>query len=255
LLAGRVAVVIGGAGAIGGATCAGFVAEGAEVVVADLDGCAAADVLRALEPPGRACFVATDVTSDASIVHLFSEVDRLHGRVDVLVNGAAAFVMKGADATVDDWQRSLATNVIGYALAAREAARRMRERGSGAIVNISSISAFIAQEQHLTYSAAKAAVTQMTRCLAQELAPAGIRVNAVCPGTVWTPRTAAYVHRAYGLDGREAADAHPEIGGRCLMGRTADPSEVAAAITFLASDHASFITGENLVVDGGRLVV
>jgi dihydroanticapsin dehydrogenase len=127
----------------------------------------------------------------------------------------------------------------------------MRKLGGGAIVNLGSISSFIAQPQFVTYNATKAAIANMTRCMALDLAPDNIRVNAVCPGAVWTP-IVQRLTREEGLD-RAAADRDPGWGGAHMIQRIAEPSEIAAAIAFLASDDASFITAECLMVDGGYI--
>jgi dihydroanticapsin dehydrogenase len=125
----------------------------------------------------------------------------------------------------------------------------MRKQGGGAIVNLGSISSFIAQPEFVSYNATKAAVANMTRCMAMDLAPDNIRVNAVCPGTVWTQIVERRA-REQGLD-RAAADKHPDFGAAAMIHRCAEPREIACAIAFLASDEASFITGENLMVDAG----
>ena len=156
---------------------------------------------------------------------------------------------QAAEATVDEWQQILDVNAMGPALAAKHAVPEMRKRGRGAIVNLGSISSFIAQPQFVTYNATKAAVANMTRCMALDLAPDNIRVNAVCPGTVWTQIVESRA-KADGLD-RAAADLSPDYGGSHMIHRIAEPREIAYAILFLASDEASFITAECLMVDGG----
>ena len=180
---------------------------------------------------------------------MVAETMRTFGRIDVLVNNAAVFVLRGIDATPEEWREILDINVMGPALVAKHVVPEMRKTGGGAIVNLGSISSFIAQPQFVTYNATKAAIANMTRCMALDLAPDGIRVNAVCPGTVWT-QIVERLTREAGLD-RAAADAHPDWGGAHMIKRIAEPREIAAAILFLASDDASFITGENLMVDGG----
>ena len=252
-LAGKTVVVSGGAQGIGRAICEEFLAAGARVVVADVDvrhGSATESELA--ETYGAAVlFHETDIASEDSVNACSRRAYEVFGSVDVLVNCAAAFIMRGIDATPDEWRRMVDVNVIGYALCAKHAVPYMRRAGKGSIVNISSISAFIAQPGLLTYSTTKAAVTNLTRLMAQELAPS-IRVNAVCPGTVWSANNAAVIARTMGLD-REEADAHPDVGGKAMLRRTADPVEIAKPVVFLASDDASYVTGENFVVDGGYL--
>ena len=140
-------------------------------------------------------------------------------------------------------------NVVGAALVAKHVVPEIRKAGGGAIVNLGSISSFIAQPQFVTYNATKAAIATMTRCMALDLAPDRIRVNAVCPGTVWT-QIVERLSAEKGLD-RKGADADPGWGGACMLKRIADTSEIAKAILFLASDDASYITGAVLAVDGG----
>jgi dihydroanticapsin dehydrogenase len=126
----------------------------------------------------------------------------------------------------------------------------MKKVGKGAIVNLCSISSFIAQPECMTYNATKGALATMTKCMALDLAPFNIRVNSVCPGTVWTESTAEFYQETLGIS-RPEADSHPDIGTLHLLQRNADPEEIAEAILFLASDSASFMTAENLMVDGG----
>jgi NAD(P)-dependent dehydrogenase (short-subunit alcohol dehydrogenase family) len=250
-LAGKVVIVTGGASGIGEAVCAAFVEEGATVAIADINAAAAGSVASTLVGHGaRAISVPTDTSDEKSVAAMTRAVMSQLGRVDILVNGAAEFIMRGLDASVDEWERIWSVNVLGYALCAKHTVPRMRENGGGVIVNISSISAAIAQPGYLTYNTAKGAVSAMTRCMALDLARDHIRVNSVSPGTVWTRRTAEFVWRTEGLD-RAAADAHPEIGGRHMLGRCADPPEIADAVVFLASDNASFITAADILVDGG----
>ena len=176
-----------------------------------------------------------------------------YGRIDILVNNAAIFVLRGIDATVEEWRRILDVNVIGASLVSKHVVPHIRRAGGGAIVNLGSISSFIAQPQFVTYNATKAALTTMTRCMALDLAPDRIRVNAVCPGTIWT-QIVERLTREAGMD-RAAADADPSWGGSCMLKRIADPAEVASAILFLVSDDASYVTGSHLMVDGGYTAV
>ncbi|MFN0051046.1 MAG: SDR family NAD(P)-dependent oxidoreductase [Planctomycetales bacterium] len=253
-LQGKVAVVTGGADGIGKATCELFAREGAAVVIADINeslGTATASAITATG--GRALFVPTDVADEESVRRMAAVGAEAFGKINLLVNNAAIFVLKGIDATVEEWRRILDVNVIGAALVAKHVVPEIRRAGGGAIVNLGSISSFLAQPQFVTYNATKAAVATMTRCMAMDLAPDRIRVNAVCPGTIWT-QIVERITKEKGMD-RAAADADPGWGGACLLKRIAAPSEVAAAILFLASDEASYITGAHLMVDGGYSAV
>jgi len=249
-LKGKVAIITGGGQGIGRATCELFAEEGASVVIAErhLDtGQAVATAIN--RAGGRALFVQTEVTDDQSIRRMVGEAVNAFGRINILVNNAGVFVLKGIEATVEDWRHVLDVNVMGPALVAKHVVPEMRKAGGGAIVNLGSISSFIAQPQFVTYNASKGAIANMTRCMALDLAADNIRVNAVCPGTVWTP-IVERLTKEKGLD-RAAADQHPDFGASHMIKRLAEPREIAYAILFLESDEASFITAENLMVDGG----
>jgi NAD(P)-dependent dehydrogenase (short-subunit alcohol dehydrogenase family) len=249
-LNGKVAVVTGGGQGIGRATCELFAEEGAAVVIAERNpetGRAAAAAIG--RTSGKAVFVPTDVADEDSIRHMVGEAVKAFAHINILVNNAGIFVLKGIDATPAEWRQVLEVNVMGPALVAKHVVSEMRKAGGGAIVNLGSISSFIAQPQFVTYNASKGAVANMTRCMALDLAPDNIRVNAVCPGTVWTS-IVERLCRERGLD-RSAAEGHPDFGGSHMIKRMAEPREIARAILFLASDEASFITAENLMVDGG----
>ncbi len=247
---GQVAVVTGGGAGIGRATCLLLAEQGARVVVAernpDTGRATAAAIVAA---GGQAWELAVDVADESSVMALAQQVEQVHGQLDVLVNNAAVFVLAGVEATVAQWREVLDVNIMGPALVTKHLVPLLFRGKGKAIVNLGSISSFIAQPGFVTYNATKAAVATMTRCMALDLAPHGIRVNAVCPGTVWT---AIVEQRAseLGLD-RAAADVHPDFGGAQILHRIADPREIAQAIAFLASDEASFITGAQLMVDGG----
>ncbi|WP_010583374.1 SDR family NAD(P)-dependent oxidoreductase [Schlesneria paludicola] len=246
----KVAVITGGGAGIGRATCELFAEEGATVVVAERDEASGREVAQGIVGRGgRALFVQTDVANEASIQAMAAATEKAFGRIDILVNNAAVFVLKGIDATMEEWREILDVNVAGPALCAKHCVPIMRRGGGGAIVNLGSISSVIAQPQMVTYNATKAAVANMTRCMALDLAPDNIRVNAVGPGAVWTQIVERLTSEA-GLD-RKAADADAEWGGAHLIKRIANPREIAYPILFLASDEASFVTGSLLMADGG----
>jgi dihydroanticapsin dehydrogenase len=253
-LNGKTAVVTGGADGIGRATAELFAREGAAVVIADVNAEKGAAVARGITAGGgRAVFVETDVADEASIKRMVAQAVKDFGKIDILVNNAAIFVLKGIDATVEEWRQILDVNVIGVSLVSKHVVPEIRKAGGGAIVNLGSISSFIAQPQFVTYNATKAAIATMTRCMALDLAADGIRVNAVCPGTVWT-QIVERITSEKGMD-RKAADADPGWGGACMMKRIAAPAEIAKAILFLASEDASYITAAHLMVDGGYTAV
>lgn len=251
-LAHKVAIVTGAADGIGAATAERFAAEGAAVVVGDIDEPGAAAVAaRIVAAGGRALAVSADIAREDAARRLTEVAVERFGALHVLVNNAAAFVLKGLDATTEDWRKVLDVNVVGTALCSRFAADAIAEAGGGAIVNLASISSFVAQPGFLTYSATKAAILQMTRNMALDLAPRGIRVNCVCPGTILTRASRDHMAKTgMSLEAFIAAE-----GPKHLLNRVGQPAEVAAAVLFLASDEASFITGTHLMVDGGYTAV
>jgi NAD(P)-dependent dehydrogenase (short-subunit alcohol dehydrogenase family) len=251
-LSNKVALVTGAADGIGAATAELFAEHGAAVVIGDIDDKGGAEVRdRIIAAGGKAVFVHADIARPADAASLATAAEISFGRLDILVNNAATFVLKGIEATPEDWHRSLDVNVIGTSMVTQAAVQLMRRSGGGAIVNLASISSFVAQPQFVTYSATKAAILQMTRNLALDLAPDGIRVNCVCPGTILTRASRDHMERVgLSLDDFIAAEAPKH-----LLNRIGSPREVAQAILFLASDDASFITGTHLMVDGGYTAI
>jgi NAD(P)-dependent dehydrogenase (short-subunit alcohol dehydrogenase family) len=236
---GRGVVVTGAARGIGRAIVAAFQAEGARVV--------AVDVLPAVaEVPGVEALVV-DLSRPGAAGAMVAEAAGLLGRIDVLVNNAA--VMPDGpllDVTEAEWDRTFAVNVRAVFFASQAAARHMVERGGGAIVNLSSANAVRSESPEAPYNASKAAVIAITRSLAHELGHHGVRANCVAPGETLTPEEAAEMS-----PGDRAAER--EYVRRIPLRRVGRAAEQAAAVLFLASDDASFISGETLVVDGGEL--
>ena len=244
----KAAIITGAAHGIGRATAILFAEEGARVAIADPSVDAgekcAADIR---EQGGNAIFIRTDISSEDDCRNCCDAAVKAFGRLDILVNNAAAFVLKGLEATIEDWQRVLSVNIIGAAVMSRFASQYMQHVGGGAIVNLGSISSFVAQPSFVTYSATKAAIVQMTRNMAMDLAPFNIRVNCVCPGTILTRASEEHMARVGMTKEEFIASEAPKH----LLNRIGDPQEVAYPILFLASDEASFITGTHLMVDGG----
>ena len=251
-LKGKIAAITGAATGLGEATALLFAEEGAHVVVADFDDAGGERAVSEIRKKGaEALFVHADISKESDARGIAEEAVRVFGGIDVLVNNAAVFVLKGFDATVAEWQKSLGINVIGTALVTKYVAEVMKKNGRGAIVNLSSVSAWIAQSNMFAYSSTKAAILQMTRNMAMDLALYGIRVNAVCPGTIMTAAVRRYMQeRGMTLDQLNA-----EEGAKTLLKRVGQQREVANAILFLASDDASYITGTHLMVDGGYTAI
>jgi len=242
---GRTALITGGTSGIGLATARRLLAEGARVVINGRDGPRMRSALAALDGLGEVSGIAADIVDERQVADLLAETLARLGHLDVLVNSAG---IDGAGVSVLDldagaWRRVLDVNLTGPFLVARAAAQAMPATG-GAIVNVASLNGLAAEPRFADYNSAKGGLVMLTRSLAVDLVERNICVNAVCPGYIVTPMTEAYARDP------ETATA---ITAAIPMRRFGNPSEVAAAIAFLASDDASYITGEVLVVDGGRL--
>ena len=240
-LDGKVAVVTGSTRGIGRAIAERFVAEGARVVV-NARSADAADAA-ALEIGGKTVGVGADVGSASGAQRVVDGALEAFGGLDVMVcNAGIAMPRDSLDISEDDWRRTLDVNLTGVFFCAQRAARVMLKRGGGAIVTISSLQAFAPLARRVAYAAAKGGVVAMTRSLAAEWAPA-VRVNSVAPGYVATPMVRELVEQ-----GRVDPAA---INRRAQFRRMGEPAEVASAVLFLASDEASYVTGETIMVDGG----
>lgn len=254
-LRGKVAVVSGAAAGIGRATCFAFADRGCNVVAVDCDaqnGRLLASELGAVGCDGL--FVHADIGHHDELPKIAKAATDRFGRVDILVNCASKAVFGTQETDGDRWAESFHYSVSSYAILSSLLVPHMKGRTSS-IVNIASISAHIAQPDFGPYAAAKAAVCALTRCQALDLAPHGIRVNSVSPGTVWTERNSGFLEADFGVRTKREADEHSAIGGKFALGRIAAPEEIAEAIAFLSSDSASFVTGIDLVVDGGYTLV
>lgn len=251
-LDGKTAIVTGSGHGIGRAIAERFAAEGARVVVAELEEDAGAETADAIRVAGGdAVFQQTDTSDEDSVRAAVEAATDYFGGVDILVNNAAAFVFgRVEDVTREDWDRVFGINVIGYANCVRSVLPSMRAVGRGVIVNIASVSSFIAQPEFIPYNSSKGAVLQLTRCLAMDLAPDNIRVNAVCPGAIRTRATDRHI-ASLGLDPEQA---YKDFGESALLRRMGRPDEIASGALFLASDESSYMTGAHIVIDGGATI-
>ncbi|WP_230314120.1 SDR family NAD(P)-dependent oxidoreductase [Nakamurella alba] len=239
----RVALVTGGGSGLGEATACAFVAAGYRVVVADRDADGAARVAGALGP--AALPVTADITDTAAVDAMVAAALAAFGRIDVLVNNAGLPVGDiSAEITDERWASSLEVNLSGVMRCCRAAHPALTRSPDPAVVNISSLAGVTGMPGRASYSAAKAGVIGLTRALAVEWAPAGIRVNAVAPGYI---RTAGFEARMMAARANRLSDMESWVP----MGRLGTPQDVAAVVVFLASVGAAYITGQTLVVDGG----
>lgn len=250
---GKTAVVTGGASGIGKATALRFASEGARVFIGDIDEAGGAEI--AATSNGTIQFVRTDVTSEADIKALLAAADADSG-IDILFNNAGA---GGARETIDEisaeaWDSTMALLLRSVALGIRHAAPLMAKRGGGAIVNTASVAATQTGAAPTAYSVAKAGVLHLTKLAAGDLAKFKIRVNAVCPGFI----TTNIFTSAVGLEGEKKAMADQMIAALAAttqpVARAGRGEDIAAAVTFLASEDASFITGTQILVDGGMQI-
>jgi len=234
-------LITGGAGGIGSATAARFLAEGARVAVLDCDSAALARLGHGL--PGLSGTVCADVSDPKAVAQAFGETEQLFCGLDVLINNAGISLRQPfVDITSDQWRRVIDVNLGGIFYVAQQAAQRMLAGDGGVILNMGSTNGLMGYPYYADYNASKAGVIELTRSMALELAPT-IRVNAVCPGFILTPM--------------QEAEYTPEMqrafADRVPLRRLGRPEDVAGLFAFLASDDAAFITGQCFVIDGGEI--
>lgn len=246
-LDGKIALVTGASRGIGAAVASGFAAHGATVVLASRKLDALEQVVGAIEKEGgRATAMVCNTGRPEEIHGLFDRISEELGRLDILVNNAATNPFSGPVADTPEWafDKTVAVNMKGYFLACQRAARMMVAQGSGSIINMASVAAYAALPMQTVYSMTKAAVVALTKGLAREVGPRGVRVNAIAPGVVKTHFS-------------RALSENPEVSGALMeltaLKRFGEPSEIVGAALYLASDLSSYTTGSVILCDGGSL--
>ena len=250
----KTAVVTGGAKGIGAAIAKRFALEGANILLADIDDSAGENTAKDIQAQGaNACFQHCDISQPLDIRNLLCIAVERFDTVDVLVNNAAVFTggVDFLEITRDEFEQVLRTNIHGTFLAAQAAAKQMvkqveQKHPPGCIINMSSINAVVAIASQIPYTVSKGAINQLTKAMALSLAPHGIRVNAIGPGSINTDMVRV-------VSGNPKALA--QLLSRTPLGRIGEPEEIAGIAAFLASDDAAYITGEIIYADGGRLAL
>jgi len=245
------ALVTGGASGIGRAVVERFIAEGAAVAIADLDGEAARTFADALRARGaRVVAVVGDVSRIEDAERMVAEAVAFLGGLDILINNAGIETVGSVTTARDDeWEQQIAVNLHSVYRMSRFAIPEIIRAGGGAIVNIASIGGLVAVREFSAYGASKAAVIQLTRSMAADYAEHGIRVNCICPGPVDTPLLERACRRVCGE--RNPQEVRQMYASLTLLKRIAQPEEIASCVAFLASDEASYVTGAVLIADGG----
>jgi glucose 1-dehydrogenase len=249
-LDGKVAIITGGANGIGRAIAERFLRDGGKVIIADVDKTGGEAAEQELQPSGPVRFVRADVGKRLDVHNLIADTVDTFGDIDILVNNAGIVHQADfLDVTEADFDRVLQTNLKGAFLAGQAVARYMVDKvkadgPAGTIINMSSINAVVALDNQVAYSVSKGGISQLTSVMALALAPHGIRVNAIGPGSIATDMLTG---KANDPDARRA------ILSRTPLGRIGKASEIAGIAAFLVSDDASYITGQTLYADGGRL--
>ena len=251
-LRGKVAIITGAASGIGQATALLFAQEDAKVVIVDINDKGGKETVNKIKIGRKqAVFIHADVSKEVDVRNMVKKVNNLYGKIDILVNNAGVVLVKPiVETTEKDFETVVNTNYKSIFLCTKHVVPFMKKGGS--IVNIASISGHVGQINHAVYGGTKGAVIALTRALAWELAPRGIRVNSISPGSVETPMLLGDVEieaKRLGVSMEKIRKERSDIGA---LHRWADPKEIAEAILFLASERAGWITGGSFNIDGGR---
>jgi NAD(P)-dependent dehydrogenase (short-subunit alcohol dehydrogenase family) len=249
----KVAIITGGSSGIGRATAVLFAKEGANVVIGDIDvsgGEGTASLIK--KEKGDVLFIKTDVSKTVEVQNMVKRTIEKYGKIDILVNNSGV-VRVGSldDYSEDDFDLLFRTNVKGIFLCCKYVVPYMKKQKSGVIVNLASIAAHVGQVNHSLYCASKAGALAITRALALDLAPYNIRVNSISPGATDTPMLRSDVAKQAKQRNMDPEDLKKEFEAQGVLGRWAKPEEVATGILYLASDDSSYMTGADILIDGG----
>ncbi len=234
----KTCLVTGGSNGIGKAICDRLIAEGCNVIVLDR---------QKPDDMDKVIFYSCDLSIEENVKQTVDEIINKFNKIDVLVNNAAIFIMKGIEATVQDWEKTLQMNVISVSNLTKQLLPLIKHSGKGSIINISSISGIIGQANFAIYNASKAAILGLTKCWAVDFGKFNIRVNNILPGYIESPSSKKYLQERglnESLIDRKLKAQHP-------LGRQGKPEDIANVVAFIASEDSSFITGADIVVDGG----
>lgn len=246
-LANKISVVTGAGSGIGAGIARRFAAEGAFVVLADLNEEAARAVGRDIAAAGGSCEAyGTDVSSESEIAELFRHVEKRHGRMHILSTNAYWAAAKNAElTTLEEWNRCMAVTLTAPFLCSKHAIPLLRQAGGGSIVHTSSVGAIVAFRDNASYMTAKAGIVQLCKSIAVDFAADGIRCNAICPGIIDTPSTRA----------DDTEELRQLRMSKTLAGRYGTPDDIASAAVFLAGDESGFVTGTSMLVDSGWSII
>lgn len=248
----RTAIVTGSGNGIGRATAILFAKEGANVIVAEIEEDTGNETVEIIKSDGgEATYINVDTSKIDSVERMVSNSVEKYGDINILVNNAAAFVFGNIEhVTQDDWGKVLGVNVIGYANCVQKSLESLKKNSDSSIINIASVSSFIAQPDFVPYNTSKGAVIQLSKCLAMDLSKYNIRVNSICPGSIRTRASDQHI-KSLGLDPEKA---YEDFANDSMLKRNGKPIEIAYGALFLASKESSFMTGSQIVIDGGATI-